>query len=71
MRRSLLSVRSALVLTLALLVGIGAGVLSALAHTAPAQCVLYGVGAFGVAVPFFDHLVGSHTETGEDPDSSS
>jgi hypothetical protein len=57
MGRSLLSVRAALVLTLALLTGLGAGVLVAFAGTAAAHCVLYGGGAFGVAVPFFDRLV--------------
>ncbi|WP_329176465.1 MULTISPECIES: hypothetical protein [unclassified Streptomyces] len=50
--------RAALVLTLALLTGIGAGLLSAAGGTSPAQCVLYGAGAFGVAVPFFDRLIG-------------
>jgi hypothetical protein len=49
--------RSALVLLLAMLVGIGAGVLSRLAGSPAAQCVLYGAGAFGVAVPFFDRLI--------------
>ncbi|GAA1935207.1 hypothetical protein [Kitasatospora viridis] len=71
MRGSLLSLRSALVLTLALLTGIGAGVLSVLAHNPPAQCVLYGAGAFGVAVPFFDRLVGGATEGGQGPGASS
>jgi hypothetical protein len=69
-RRSLLSLRSAVVLTLAILTGVGAGALSALAHTSPAQCVLYGAGAFGVAVPFYDRLVGGTTEGGEGPGTS-
>jgi hypothetical protein len=54
----LLSVRAALVLTLALLTGLGAGALSAVGGTGPAQCILYGAGAFGLAVPFFDRLIG-------------
>jgi hypothetical protein len=54
----LLSIRAALVLTLSLLTGIGAGVLSAVGGTAPTQCVLYGAGAFGLSVPFFDRLIG-------------
>ncbi|MFB7379236.1 hypothetical protein ACFC6U_17780 [Kitasatospora purpeofusca] len=57
MRRSLLSMRSALVLLLAVLTGIGAGVLARLAGSPAAECVLYGAGAFGAAVPFFDRLV--------------
>ncbi|MFJ5927563.1 hypothetical protein ACIQF6_33710 [Kitasatospora sp. NPDC092948] len=57
MRHSLLSMRSALVLTLAVLTGIGAGVLSRLAGAPAALCALYAVGAFGLAVPFFDGLV--------------
>lgn len=58
MRTPLLTVRAALVLTLSLLTGIGAGVLSAVGGTPPAQCVLCGAGAFGLAVPFFDRLIG-------------
>ncbi|WP_031522906.1 hypothetical protein [Streptomyces sp. NRRL F-5123] len=58
MRTPLLSVRAALVLTLALLTGLGAGVVSAVGGTAVAQCVLCGGGAFGLAVPFFDRLIG-------------
>ncbi|MFE6747309.1 hypothetical protein ACFVGM_15745 [Kitasatospora purpeofusca] len=62
MRRSLLSVRSALVLLLAVLTGIGAGALARLAGSPAAECVLYGAGAFGVAVPFFDRLVAAPAE---------
>lgn len=58
MRTPLLSVRAALILTLALLTGLGAGVLSAVGGTEPTQCVLYGAGSFGLAVPFFDRLIG-------------
>ncbi|WP_037916371.1 hypothetical protein [Actinacidiphila yeochonensis] len=57
MRNQLLSVRAALVLTLSLLTGIGAGALTAAGGTPPSQSVLYGVGAFGLAVPFFDRLI--------------
>ncbi|MFG2825040.1 hypothetical protein ACGFX4_37140 [Kitasatospora sp. NPDC048365] len=57
MRRSLLTMRSALVLLLAVLTGIGAGVLARLAGSPAAECVLYGVGALGAAVPFFDRLI--------------
>jgi ABC-type antimicrobial peptide transport system permease subunit len=53
----LLSIRAALVFTLALLTGIGAGVLSAVGGSPPTQCVLYGAGAFGLSVPFFDCLI--------------
>ncbi|MFE3106849.1 hypothetical protein ACFXKJ_41620 [Kitasatospora indigofera] len=61
-RRALLSMRAALVLLLGMLTGIGAGLLSAAGGTGPAQCVLYGLGAFGMAVPFFDRLVGGPSE---------
>ncbi|MFI0717547.1 hypothetical protein [Streptomyces sp. NPDC021224] len=53
-----MSVRAALVLTLALLTGLGAAVVSAVGGTAAPQCVLCGAGAFGLAVPFFDRLIG-------------
>ncbi|MBV7699954.1 hypothetical protein [Streptomyces sp. TRM70350] len=58
MKSPLLSLRAALVLLMGVLVGVGAGVLGALGGAAPAQAVLTGAAAFGVAVPFFDHLVG-------------
>lgn len=61
-RRSLLSTRSALVLLLAMLTGIGAGVLSRLAGSPIAQRILYGAGAFGLAVSFFDRLVAGPDE---------
>ncbi|MFJ4799055.1 hypothetical protein [Kitasatospora purpeofusca] len=54
--------RSALVLLLAVLTGIGAGVLARLAGSPAAECVLCGAGAFGAAVPFFDHLVAAPAE---------
>jgi hypothetical protein len=58
-RNPLLSVRAALVLTLSLLTGVGAGIVSAVGGTPLPQCVLYGAGAFGLAVPFFDRLIGA------------
>ncbi|UWE13254.1 hypothetical protein [Actinacidiphila bryophytorum] len=60
MRTPLLSVRAALVLTLALLTGLGAGVMSAVGGADAARCVLCGAGAFGLAVPFFDRLIGTN-----------
>lgn len=59
MRTPLLSVRAALILTLALLTGLGAGLVSAAGGAEPARCVLCGVGTFGLAVPFFDRLIGT------------
>ncbi|MER6441309.1 hypothetical protein ABT275_33730 [Streptomyces sp. NPDC001185] len=58
MNGPLLSMRAALILLMALLVGIGAGVLTALAGAVVAQACLAGAAAFGAAVPFFNHLVG-------------
>lgn len=58
MNSPLLTMRAALILLMGVLVGVGVGVLSALAGVAPAQAVLTGGAALGVAVPFFDHLVG-------------
>lgn len=43
--------------TLAVLVAVGAGALSALGGAPPARSVLYGVGAFGAAVTFFDRII--------------
>ncbi|MEU9607872.1 hypothetical protein [Streptomyces sp. NPDC048057] len=57
MERPLLSPRSALVLLLAVLAGVGAGVLAALAGEGTARSVLCGLAAAGVAVPFFNGLV--------------
>lgn len=56
-RRALLSVRAALVLLLAVLTGLGAGLLTRLAGSPIPECLLYGTGAFGLAVGFFDALV--------------
>ncbi|MFI1256291.1 hypothetical protein ACH4U6_21290 [Streptomyces netropsis] len=57
MKRSLLTPRSALVLLLGVLTGLGAGVLSGLSGVDAARCVLFGGGVFGAAVSFFDRLV--------------
>lgn len=57
MERSLLSLRSTLVFLLALLTGVGAGVLVVLAGRGTPRGVLYGVAAVGLAVPFFDRIV--------------
>ncbi|WP_159425205.1 hypothetical protein [Streptomyces sp. TLI_053] len=54
--------RSALILLSAVLTGIGAGVLMRLAGSHAAECVLYGAGAFGLAVPFLDRLVAVEAE---------
>ncbi|MFC6093920.1 hypothetical protein [Saccharothrix lopnurensis] len=53
----LLTPRGALILLLAVLVGIGAGVLAAMAGRHPAEAVLAGVAASAAAVMFFDRLV--------------
>lgn len=69
MRRSLLSMRSALILMLGVLTGIGAGVLSRAAGSPTAQCILYAAGAFGLSVPFFDRIVAGPDD--DRPESSS
>ncbi|MFJ2865939.1 hypothetical protein [Kitasatospora sp. NPDC087314] len=53
----MLSTRATLVLLIGMLTGIGAGILSAAGGVHLAQCVLYGIGAFGVSVPFVNQLV--------------
>ena len=53
----LLSLRAALVLALAVLAGIGAGVLTWLSGAPPATGVLAGCAAFASAVAFFHHLI--------------
>ncbi|MEU8760049.1 hypothetical protein [Streptomyces sp. NPDC048659] len=59
MDRPLLSPRSTLVILLAVLAGIAAGVLTTLAGEGTARSVLAGLAAGGLAVPFFNHLVGT------------
>ena len=58
MHQPLLSLRAALVFLLAGLVGAGAGVLTALTGVGVPQSLLYGAGVFGLAVRFFDRLIG-------------
>ena len=53
----LLGLRSAMILTLAVLVGIGAGVLITLAGRHPAEAILYGVGASAASVLFFNRVI--------------
>ncbi|MFG3105071.1 hypothetical protein ACGFZL_31765 [Streptomyces sp. NPDC048182] len=56
-RDPLLSQRSALILLLSVLVGIGAGTVAALGDANPATAVLTGGGAFGAGVIFFDDTI--------------
>lgn len=53
----LLGLRAALILTLAVLVGIGAGVLSALSGHHPAEAVLVGAGASAAAAALFNWMI--------------
>ncbi|MER6564924.1 hypothetical protein ABT288_01630 [Streptomyces sp. NPDC001093] len=58
MNRSLLTMRSALVLLLGVLVGAGAGVLTACSGGGGvAQPVMVGASAFAAAVAFFDSII--------------
>jgi hypothetical protein len=54
-----LCARSALILLLAVLVGLGTGVLTALAGDAPPRCVLAGAAAAGASCMMFSKLIGS------------
>ncbi len=71
MNGPLLSMRAALILLMGLLVGMGAGILTALAGAVVAQAFLAGAAAFGVAVPFFHRLVGCHCSDGREPRDAS
>ncbi|MER5349417.1 hypothetical protein ABT093_03655 [Kitasatospora sp. NPDC002551] len=71
MQRALLSPRAALVLLIGLLAGIGAGILAAVGGVHPAQCVLYGVGAFGVSVPVVNQLIAGPEKEPTDTTSAS
>ncbi|HSA49043.1 MAG TPA: hypothetical protein VLH10_02885 [Yinghuangia sp.] len=62
MYRPLLSLRAALVFLLAGLTGVGAGVLTAMTGPGAPQSLLCGAGAFGLAVGFFDRIIGSGHE---------
>ncbi|MFE0427245.1 hypothetical protein [Streptomyces sp. NPDC058953] len=64
MERPLLSLRATLVLLLAVLAGVGAGVLTGFAGEGTARSVLCGFAAAGLAVPFFDRLVGPAERSG-------
>ncbi|GGN45836.1 hypothetical protein [Streptomyces fuscichromogenes] len=55
----LLSMRSTLVFLLALLAGTAAGGLTALAGEGGPRSVLAGLAAVGLAVPFFNRLIGA------------
>ncbi|MFI6728745.1 hypothetical protein [Streptomyces atratus] len=57
MDQSLLSLRTTLVFLLALLAGATAGGLTALAGEGTPHSLLAGLGAAGLAVPFFNHLI--------------
>ncbi|MFG2120814.1 hypothetical protein [Streptomyces sp. NPDC048710] len=58
MNRSLLTMRSALILLLGVLVGVGAGVLTARADGGgEAKSVMVGATAFAAAVAFFNSLI--------------
>ncbi|CAL9658456.1 hypothetical protein [Streptomyces sp. Tu 3180] len=57
MDRSLVSVRAALVLLLAALAGVGAGLLSVLAGNGTAAGVLTGLTAAGGALPVFNQAI--------------
>jgi hypothetical protein len=54
---SLLGLRAALVLALAILTGVGAGVLAALARYHLAEAVLIGGGATGAAAALFNWVI--------------
>lgn len=58
MHQPLLSLRAALVFLLAALAGAGAGALTVLTGAGVPQSLLYGVGVFGLAVGFFDRVIG-------------
>ncbi len=53
----LLTLRTAFVVLVALLTGIGGAVLLYLAHRSPSLIVLSAIGIFAVALKFFDDLI--------------
>jgi hypothetical protein len=55
--RALLTTRSALVLLLAVLCGIGTGILTTFTGAGPAEAILCGVTGLSLAVPFFNSLI--------------
>lgn len=56
--KPLLSVRSALILLMAILSGIGAGILTHAAGQPWPTAVLAGAGATGMAIPLFRGIIG-------------
>ncbi|MBD0421616.1 hypothetical protein AB0L35_32200 [Streptomyces sp. NPDC052309] len=64
MDRSLVSVRAAMVLLLAALAGVGAGLLTVLAGNGIAAGVLAGLTAAGGAVPVFNQVIAPDTVHG-------
>ncbi|MGG2464114.1 hypothetical protein ACO0M4_30805 [Streptomyces sp. RGM 3693] len=64
MDRSLVSVRAALVLLLAALTGVGAGMLSVLAGNGVVAGVLSGLAAAGGAVPVFNQAIAPDAAAG-------
>lgn len=63
--RPLLSLRSALILLLALLSGGAASGLTAVAGEGAARSLLAGLAATGLAVPFFNHLIAAEDSTAQ------
>ncbi|MFI6277281.1 hypothetical protein [Streptomyces sp. NPDC050988] len=55
--RALLTTRSALILLLAVLCGIGTGILTTFAGAEPPEAVLCGMTGLSAAVPFFNGLI--------------
>jgi hypothetical protein len=56
-RDALLTIRTTLILLLALLAGVGAAVLTALADHSGFEAALVGLGAFAAGIKFFHWLV--------------
>lgn len=67
MDRPLLSLRATLVFLLALLAGVAAGGLTALAGEGPPRSVLAGLTVAGAAVAFFNWLIASDNTTLQPP----
>jgi hypothetical protein len=65
--RPLLSLRSALIFLLALLVGGAASGLTAVAGEGAARSLLAGLAATGLAVPFFNRLIAVEDNPGQSP----
>jgi hypothetical protein len=63
--RPLLSLRSALVFLLAILAGAAAAGLTALAGEGPPRSLLAGLAVAGVAVPFFNGLIDTDSNSAQ------